>query len=189
MAAGRANNYSAHLDRLTGEEKPVVFRVDSTRPELPPVTVLWYPDLPEDGLATAFTYGVSLVEHPEWVGGSAELSLCVRSLDTAWPRALGLLGEQLRGVCPFAYGNTINFGEAIAPDTEMTAFFVFASTVVEREDAVGVDIGEPDREDLVTIQALYPIHDVERRFIDERGLDPFWYGEWDTYDVSRPPAV
>lgn len=190
--ATRAGRFAAHLQYVTGEATPEVYVAESTKPGLPQVTALCYRDLPEDGMVTAVTYGVSLATHPDWRNGGAELCLCVRSTDAGWPRALGAIGEQLRGVCPFAYGNTIDFGEPIAADTAMTAFFVFASSVVDREDAIGIDVGEPDGGppgDLITIQGVYPIHDSERRFIDERGLEAFWHAEWDTYDVTRPPAV
>lgn len=189
--ASRAANFAAHLDRLSGDYEAEVFRVASTRPDLPDVTALRYLDIPENGLATTITYGVSLARHADWPpGGGAELCMCVRSQDPTWPRALGLIAEQLRGVCPFAYGNTIDFGERIAPDTAMTAFLVFASSVVEREDAIGIDVAEPGTPpDLITIQGVYPIHELERQYIDAYGLEGFWHMDWDTYDVARPPAV
>ncbi|HSA49671.1 MAG TPA: suppressor of fused domain protein [Yinghuangia sp.] len=187
----RVHAYSAHIDRLVGDAEPEVFVAPSTRHDVPGVTALRFAGLPRRGMATSITYGVSLVRHRSWEHGTAELCMCVRSSDAIWSRVLGYLGEQLRGVCPFTYGNTIDFGERIASDTRMTAFFVHASTVIEREDAIGIDVSEPSLSgtDLITIQGMYPIHEIERQFINERGLDAFWNQVWDTYDVSRPPAV
>lgn len=189
--SSRVHAYSAHIDSLVGDAEPEVFVAPSTRPDVPGVTSLRYVGLPNRGMATSITYGVSLVPHASRERESIELCMCVRSPDAIWSRVLGYLGEQLRGVCPFVHGNTIDFGERIAPDTEMTAFFVFASTVIERADAIGIDVSEPclAGTDLITIQGMYPIHEVERQFINERGLDAFWNQVWDTYDVARRPAV
>jgi len=39
------------------------------------------------------------------------------------------------------------------------------------------------------LAGLFPIHDVERQYIREHGLDPFIQFDWDCYDVARPSAV
>ena len=186
----RVEKFLGHLDRLSGGVEPLFFPVESTKPGLRGVTTIAYRNLPDD-LLTALTYGLSLAEHEQWRHGSPELCMSVRSEDLIWAHALGFLAETYRGDCPFAYGNTINFGEKIAAESEMTAFVVFAPAVLDREDYVGIDVGVPGHEghDVVNIQGVYPIHEVERQFIIEAGLEAFWKLGWDPYDVRRSPAV
>ena len=113
MGGSRAERYLAHLDRVSGGLEPRFTRVASTRPGLHGVTVISYEGVPEPGMLTALTYGVSLATHPEWRLGKPELALSVRSLDPAWGYVLGHVAETLRCECPFAYGDTINLGEPV----------------------------------------------------------------------------
>ena len=179
----RVERYLAHLDRLSGGLEPAFTPIGEERPR---ITVIRYDDLPESGYLTALTYGLSLHRHPEWRLGKPELCISVRSRDPAWGYAIGYLAEQLRGECPFAYGDTINFNERMSQESDMTAFVVFAPAVLDRTDATGLDLGD----DLpINIAGMYPIHDVERVWIGEHGLEAFWRLDWDPYDVTRPPAV
>jgi hypothetical protein len=161
----RAERYLAHLDRLSDDIEPTFTRVESTKPELKSVTVMIYKDHPEPGYLTALTYGLSLAEHPDWRSGSPELCISVRSTDTAWAPAAGLVAEGLRGRCPFTYGGTINFGAPISPESAMTSFLVFAPAVLDKEDYSGIDVSPPGHEghDIINIAGRYPIHDSERR--------------------------
>ncbi|MCX5402369.1 suppressor of fused domain protein [Streptomyces sp. NBC_00102] len=188
--ASRVEKYLAHLDRLSGTREPGFFPVESTKQGLRGVTEIVYDNLP-DGLLTALTYGLSLAEHPDWQHGSPELCLSVNSTNVIWAHAVGFLAEQLRGTCPFSYGGTINFGERIVPESEMTAFCVFAPLVLDREDYLGIDVGIPGHEghDVINIQGMYPIHEVERQFINEYGLEAFWKSDWEPTNVLRRPAI
>lgn len=182
----RVERFLAHLDALTGGTEPRFVPVASTKAGLPGVTVMQWRGLPEPGMSTAVTYGVSLASHEEWRLGKPELSISVASDDEAWGLAVGVLAEQLRASCPFCYGDTINFGERIAAESQMTAFVVFAPATLAREDYSGIDVGDPLP---VNIAGCYPIHDIERQYIHEHGLRAFWDLEWDPYDVRRSPAV
>ena len=102
-----------------------------------------------------------------------------------WAHAIAYLAEQLRHDCPFGYGDTINFGEAIARGSDLDGFVVFAPIVLDQADAT-VDVGEALP---IHVVGMYPTHDSERDFIGEHGLEAFWRLDWDPYDVSRPPAV
>ncbi|MFI0968118.1 suppressor of fused domain protein [Streptomyces sp. NPDC021080] len=187
----RIEKYLAHLDRLSGGTEPLFFPVQSTKPGLRGVTEIVYENLP-DGLLTALTYGLSLAEHPDWQHGrSPELCLSVNSANVIWAHAAGYVAEQLRGSFPFRHGTTINFNERVVPESEMTAFFVSAPLVLDRDDCQGIDVGIPGHEghDVIDIQGLYPIHEVERQFIDEQGLEAFRKSEWEPTDVLRRPAV
>jgi hypothetical protein len=153
---------------------------------------LIYKDLPERGDLTALTYGLSLADHPDWRLGKPELCISVRSSDDAWALAAGCLAEGLQGSCPFCYGNTINFQEQVSPESQMTSFLVFAPAVLDRRDFTGIDVSPPghDGHDIINIAGLYPIHEIERQYVDEHGLTAeFWDREWDPMDVSRPPTL
>ena len=109
----------------------------------------------------------------------------MRSQDPAWALAIGYVADRLRHDCPFSYGNTINFGEPISPESAMDGFVVFGPITLEPADA-RVDVGD----DLpIIIVGMYPTHASERRFITEHGLEAFWKMDWDPYDVSRPPVA
>ncbi|GIG63385.1 hypothetical protein Lfu02_77570 [Longispora fulva] len=188
--ATRVEKYLAHLDRMTGGAEPRFLPVPSTKNGLENVTVMAYPGLPE-GLLTAVTYGLSLAEHPEWRHGTPELCISVSSSDELWARAIGHLAEGLRGSCPFAYGDTVGFGGPISPESAMTAFVVAAPAVMDRTDYAGIDVSAPGHEghDVINIAGMYPIHEIERKFIREHGPQAFWEIEWDPCNVTRPPAV
>lgn len=178
--------YLAHLDRLTDGIEPAFTPVEAEQPGGRAITVIRYDDLPEPGLLTALTYGLSLAEHSDWRMGKPELCISVKSQDPAWGLAVGYLAAQLRGTCPFCYGDTLNFHERISPESEMTAFLVFAPAVLDRADATGIDVGDTLP---INISGMYPIHDSERLWIHEHGLEAFWQLDWDPYDVKRPPVV
>ena len=186
MGDPRAERFLAHLARVSGGLEPRLTRIASTRPGLAGVTVISYDGVPEPGMLTAFTYGLSLAEHPGWRLGKPELAISVRSLDPAWVHAVGGLAETLRGDCAFAYGDTIDAREPIAPDSALDAFVVFAPAVLGSADYLGIDVGDALP---VTIQGVYPIHRSELAYMREHGLEAFWNTDWDPYDVRRPPAV
>jgi hypothetical protein len=68
----------------------------------------------------------------------------------------------------------------------MTAFVIFAPAVLPPEAYLGIDVGDPLP---VNISGCYPIHESERAFIREHGLEAFWKLDWDPYDVRRPPVA
>ena len=182
----RVEQFLSHLDYISGGIEPRYIPVETSQSGLPGVTVVVYDDVPEPEMLTGITYGVSLVDHPHWRLGKPELSMTVRSNDLRWLFALGRIGEAQRGDNPFHYGDTINFGERITPDSEMTAFAIFAPAVLDRDDYTGISVGDALP---VNICGLYPIHDAERRYIHDHGLEAFWKLDWDPYDVGRPSAV
>jgi hypothetical protein len=183
----RVERFMAHLDVLSGGLEPAFYPVGSTHEGLGRLTAITYRDLPDPGMTTTITYGLSLADHEEWRHGKPELCISVASEDVAWGLACATIGESLRGQCPFCYGDTIDFGERISDESQMTAFVIFAPAVLPRDSYADIDVGE-DRP--VHIAGCYPIHDSERHFIHENGLEAFWRGvEWDPFDVTRPPAV
>lgn len=179
-----------HLDRLTGGAEAQFFPVGPPE-QAPRITSIVYRDLPEPGHLTAFTYGLSLVEHDAWRNGRPELSISIRSDDRTWGQAVGYLAASLAGACPFSYGDVIDFGEPITADTRLSAFVVFAPMGLDREHFLSV-LGAPEgspAEDVVNVAGMYPIHASEMAFIGSQGLEAFWRLDWDPYDPQREPAV
>jgi hypothetical protein len=181
-----AERYLAHLDGLTGGVEPHFLPVESSRSNLGRVFALCYTDLPEPGMLTAFTYGLSQADHPDWRLAKPELCISVQSTDVAWALAMGHLADSLRGTCPFSSGNTIAFGDPISDESAMTDFVVFAPISLAPEAYLGIDVGD----DLpISIAGLYPIHESERCYIRTHGLEAFWTMDWDPYDPSRTAVV
>lgn len=178
--------YLAHLDSLSGGIEPEFHPIETTKPPLKGVVAITYRSLPEPGLMTALTYGLSLAEHEEWRLGKPELCICVRSSDISWALAAAFLAEQLRGECPFRYGDTLGFGDRMSAESEMTAFVVFAPAVLDRESFLNIEVGDALP---INIAGLYPIYESERAFIRDQGLEAFWQLDWDPYDVTRRPVA
>jgi hypothetical protein len=182
----RAEAFLTHLSGVSRGGEPRLLKVDSTRPDVDPVFVVAFDDVPEPGMTTGITYGVSLVDHALSQGARPELCLTVQSTDDAWMWALGQIGEKLRGDCPFVLGSTIDIGAPITGDTEMSSLVVFAPAVLDRDDYEGIEVGEGDK---ITIVGIVPIHAAERRFIEDHGLEEFWQLGWDMVDVTRASKV
>ena len=142
-----------------------------------------YENIPEPGHITGVTYGLSEVEHVDWRFARPELIISVKSTDIAWPLAVAEMANQLRGRCSFCYGAVINFGEKVSEESEMSAFFVFAPSILEKEDFLNIDVGGPQS---ITIAGMYPIYDSERASISKLGLERFWHHpNFDLYDIRR----
>lgn len=174
-----AEQYLNHLDENAGVE-PEFFR--ASEPDVfPPVTVVTYRGIPNDGLITSFTVGLSAVAHPDWKFGRPELCISVESQDSAWGWAIGDIAYKLRGKCPFCYGEIINFGTPISKESEISAFFVFAPSIMDKEL---FKVQLPDWK--VNIAQMYPIYAGEVDLIENIGLQDFFLNQGiDFYNVKR----
>jgi hypothetical protein len=181
-AKERLSRFLDHLDSIFQME-PRFFPLDSKIPDAPRVVSMVYRDVPEPGHITGITYGLSEVPHSEWRLGRPELIISVQSTDIAWPLAVAEMANQLRGRCPFCYGDVINFGENVSEESEMSAFFVFAPSILEKRDFLNIDVGGPQA---INIAGMYPIYDSERPVFSELGLERFWnHRNFDLYNVRR----
>lgn len=182
----RPERFLDHLDSIFQRE-PKFFGFESLIPGVPKVVAMVYYDVPEPGHITGVTYGLSEVSHPDWRLGRPELIISVKSTDDRWPLAVAEMANRLRGDCPFRYGNVINFGEPISPESDMSAFFVFAPSILERKDFLNIDVGGPQ---LLSLAGMYPIYPSEGEVIKTKGLEAFWHSEgFDLYSVTRPPIT
>jgi hypothetical protein len=175
--------YMAHWDRVFNKE-PEYYQNESNTSALPGVTSIIYRDVPEKGMTTALTYGLSLVEHSDWKMGRPELIITVNSTDINWGQAIGFMANKLRGDCPFSYSNRINFGIPISKDSDLNAFLVFAPSIfINKEEYLNIDIG---LDYTISIAGMYPIYAEEMDFINARGLEYFLKQPGlDLYDVQR----
>ncbi|MBT2621205.1 suppressor of fused domain protein [Chryseobacterium sp. ISL-6] len=177
-----AEQYLNHLDRIFQQE-PELYMEKSLIEGIPGVTTIVYRDIPKKGYTTAFTYGLSLVQHPAWKVGRAELCISVSSPRLDWAQAMGYIANKLRGDCPFSYGQLINFEEKISDDSEMDAFFIFAPSTIDKEDYLHIDIGADYK---VSIASLYPMYSDEIEVYENIGLEKFWHHpNFDNYKVDR----
>lgn len=174
--------YFEVLDELTGGTRQAY---EITNPdEIPTVLVAAYDDIPEPGELTGFTWGLSSVQNQEWTDTRPELMISVRSKDHAWVLAMGDIVRGQRGAQTFTYGSVIRFGEQISKESEMTAFLVFATNLL---DASQQRIELPDR--VINISQLYPIYEKEAAVIKKLGVEKFfWELGIEFSDVGRPAA-
>ncbi|WP_192085528.1 suppressor of fused domain protein [Algoriphagus sp. Y33] len=174
--------YLAHLDRIFQTE-PEFFIEKSEKDGIAGVTTMVYKDIPEKGMITGVTYGLSLGNNPDWKFGRPELIITVDSKDISFAQVAGFLANKLRENCPFSYSNTINFRESISDESEMDAFLVFTPSILEKKDFSNIDIGLNYK---INIAGLYPIYSSEMEFIEKNGLEAFWkHPNFDLYNVNR----
>ncbi len=171
--------YMDHLDGIF-EMEPEFY--DSSEEKMG-VTSIIYRDIPEDGMITGITYGLSLVEHQDWTKGKPEMIITVKSTDPSWAMAAGYIANSLKGNCPFTYGNTINFNGPISEESEMDAFLIFAPAILDQDAYLNINVND---ELPIHLAGLYPIYSTEMNLIDEWGLEKFWHHpDFDMYDVHR----
>jgi hypothetical protein len=171
--------YLEQLERLVGMEGE--YHLITETDELPAIWGIVYRDTPEEGSLTAFTFGLSSIEYPDWKLGRPELVISVDSTELSWALAVGFLVKRFRGKCPFTYGNVIRFGGPICEESAMSAFLIFIPTILEKDQArVKLD----DR--TINIAQAYPIYEEEIKEIEKIGAQKFFMQEAiDFYDVRR----
>lgn len=171
-----------HLDGIFQQE-PIFYSGGKSKNAQPKVSVMIYNNVPKEGFVTGITYGLSLFEHPDWKLGRPELCISVKSTDDNWARVAGYIANQLGGDCPFSYGQVVNFGQQIAEDSDMDAFFIFAPSTLSKEDCLGIDVGTNYK---VNIVGLYPMYSDELDTFGVIGLERFWHHpNFDNYAVNR----
>jgi len=172
------------LEEMIGYEGDVYKLTEED--EKPPLWVVIYDDVPDDGNVTAFTYGLSSVPVSD---GEArplrELVLSIESDNIDWGFAAGVLAKSLRGRCPFDKGNVVKFGERIAKDSGLSAFVAYPPTVLD-EDQVQLELDGRT----IEFMQLVPIYEEEIPVLESLGVDGFFADEsFDIYKVDRPARI
>ena len=169
-----------HVESIAGKAG-VFFPID----ENPKIVVAQYQDVPESGCLTAFSFGLSVAGHKEWRNGRPELMISMDSGDSAWALAMGEAIRNGWSNCLFSHGNILNFGQKISDESDMSAFLVYACSVLDSSD-VRVDVGEWS----INISQLYPIHSLEIPLIKKIGAEKFFNDfDIDFFDPRRVPLV
>lgn len=177
----REKLYLAHLDKLAGEGRRLVASDDGEDPE---ISLVVFDGVPDDGELTAFSYGLSLYDHKEWVGGKPELIISVRSSDDAWALAMGECIRAGGAHNLFSLGLVIDFKVQISDESGMSAFLVFSNSVLNDGDEV-VRLGN----ERITLIQLYPVHASEIPVIRKIGAEAFFFDrDIDFNNVKRNPV-
>lgn len=175
--------YLQHIEGICGENGRFYKITDEG--EFPPITVVSYADVPEAGCTTAFSFGLSSVDHSEWINSRPELVISVNSLDSAWPLAMGELIRNGRDHCLFSYGMILNFGQPVSDESPMSSFLVYACTVLDETD---LTVQLSDRK--VHLSQVYPIHQSEIPIIKDIGVEQFIHHLGiDLFDVNRQAYI
>ena len=178
MTSESAEKYLEHLDKIF-EVEPGYF-THSKEGEYPPFHSFTYKNIPEEGMVTGFTSGISFATQPDDVKVRTELMISVDSPDDIWVLALADIGYRNRGEPPYQAGDTINFNSTISKESTMSSFFVWHQGLIQ-EDLEIICLPEWH----IRLLQLFPIHDDERILVHEHG--PEWLFELvnDPSDVRR----
>lgn len=175
--------YLEALDDLTGGGGKVFNIHDNGGADS--VLVASYEGVPEELHTTAFSFGLSSADHEEWRLGKPELMTSVKSTDESWGLCMGEIVRNYRADSLFEYGTILHFRQRIADDCPMTSFFIFASSLLDKEQQC---IVLPDRR--VNIAQMYPIFEQEAGLVRDIGVERFFFDlKIDFFDLARPCVV
>ncbi len=176
--------YLAYLDDIF-EVEPEFYESELASADSKGILSIVYRNIPEEGYITAFTYGLSLMEHPDWLEGTKpELCISVESDSLDWALIPGFWASELGGECSFSYGEILELEEEVSEDSAMDSFFLFAPSILEAEDYSDIDIGLPYR---INFVSLYPIYASEIPIYKQIGIENFWkHAQYDNFSVKRP---
>src|SRR5262249_19637906 len=112
-----------------------------------------------------------------------EMIVAVESRDVAWPCAAATFAALFRGKRLFQYGDVFTTDRALAPDTQMDGFLVFAQSILS-DECLSVQLNDYK----VHFSQFYPVHRRELAVYEGIGLETFWkHPDFDMYNVSREP--
>lgn len=148
-----------------------------------PVSVFVYKNIPEEGMITGVTYGLSTSPFPAWKFSRPEMIVSVQSLELDWPCSAATFAALFRGKKTFQYGDVFTTDYPLAPDTKMDGFLVFAQSILS-DEFVSVQLNDYK----VHFSQFYPIYRKELVVYEKIGLEAFWqHKDFDMYDVARKP--
>jgi hypothetical protein len=170
-----------HIENIFGEAQ-VIKKHECPRGGVP-VSVFIYRDIPEKGMLTGVTYGLSCYPYPDWKLGRPEMILSIESTDIMWTWAAAYFCATFRGKRRFSYGDIFTTDCPLASDTQMDGLLVFAQSILDRE-VQSVELNDYR----VHFSQFYPIYRSELELYGKIGLERFWKHEgFAMYDPKRPP--
>lgn len=173
--------FLAHIERIFGPADEI------KKHDCPqggkPVSVFIYRDIPDKGMITGVTYGLSEYAHPDWKLSRPEMIISIETNDLMWTWAAAYFAAEFRGEKRFSYGDVFTTDGPLAGDTAMDGLLIFAQSILEREVA-SVQLNDYK----VHFSQFYPIYRSELKLYDEIGLERFWKHEgFAMYDPKRKP--
>lgn len=181
-AGYRLETYREYIEKIFLQE-PELYAFRPMAPGHPRIATFVYSDVPEAGHTTGITYGLSEYDNPAWVSGRPELVVSVNSADEDWGRAAGFAAARFQTESSFSYGDTLDFGQPIAADSQMQAFVLFAPAILDPADYANITLDYYK----VNLVGMYPIYKEEIATISRMGLEKFMkHANYDMYSVSRP---
>jgi Suppressor of fused protein (SUFU) len=132
------------------------------------VSVFIYRDMPEPGMVTGITYGLSRYAHPEWRFARPEMILSVESTDEMWPLAAAYFCAEFLGKKRFSYGDVFTTDSPLASDTQMDGLLIFAQSILE-PGFESVQLNDCK----VHLSQFYPIYRSELEVYRKIGLERF----------------
>jgi hypothetical protein len=179
--ASNAELFIAHLESIFGQED-AIHKADA-KDGGPPVSVFVYKNVPEEGMITGVTYGLSLCTLPAWKLARPEMIVSVQSQDIGWPCAAATFVATFRGEKRFCYGDVFTTDAPLVADTQMDGFLIFAQSILPQEMVTVQMSGYT-----VHFSQFYPIYREELPVYEKIGLEAFWkHKGFDMYDISRKP--
>lgn len=173
-----------HLESIFGEAD-TIHRADAPDGRAP-VSVFIYRNIPDHGMITGITYGLSLYPYPDWKFGRPELIVSVNSLDIGWPCAAATFAASFRGQKRFSYGDVFSTDDPLTSDSAMDAFLVFAPSILTNREHATIQTNDYR----ICLAQLYPIYRSELPLYDRIGLERFWkHPGFDMYDINREPII
>lgn len=125
-------------------------------PGRPKILVYYFADLPQKGMTTAITCGLSNTPHPDWKFGRAELMITMKGNNYLWGKALGFFASAYGGDKPFSYGDRFKLDFPMTDESEMNACFVFQPSFLPDDEKKFV---LADR--TIFLAAMVPLYEEE----------------------------
>lgn len=170
-----------HIESIFGEAE-VIKKHDCPRGGVP-VSVFIYRDIPDQGMVTGVTYGLSCYPHPDWKLARPEMILSIESEDVMWAWAAAYFCAEFRGERRFSYGDVFTTETPLASDTKMDGLLVFEQSILDNE-VQSVELNDYR----IHFSQFYPIHRSELEVYRKIGLERFWkHDGFAMYDPKRAP--
>jgi hypothetical protein len=104
-----------------------------------------------------FSFGLSSMNHPEWINSKPELIVAVDSCDDNWGLVMGEIIAKSGKECLFEYGDLFHWPNPISKESFMNSYFLYTDSLIEERDFC---IALSDRR--IHFSEMYPIYEEEK---------------------------
>jgi len=173
--------FLAHTEKVFGRAELIKMH-DCPRGGIP-VSVFIYRNIPEAGMITGVTFGLSCYPHPDWKLSRPEMIISIKTEDIMWAWTAAYFSAEFRGEKRFLFGDVFTTEGPLASDTEMDGVLVFAQSILDPA-VQAVQLNDYK----IHFKQFYPIYRSELEVYRNLGLERFWKHEgFGMYDPKRPP--